>query len=318
MGLQYIITPGSGLYLGSIFFMHGMMIKRANIMNDVFSKYFIDPTDRNNWVDIMSVFEPHIYQNLSPSGATPSKPPRQIDGGFQPIIASKLGSDYAQMYDQAKNLNLLLDSDAMAYHFDETIDPTQNIEGSMRWEMLMNAYIVLKNMEDVTGLIFEAIKPLYRSTATQNKTPAQLWFHIDEYMHGTLSIADGINFIPWSTIDQFKTDNPSDLGIIDVILGYHFTELWYITLPGISIGGGSDVHHVDASGFSTLSPPSGLPYGVVSTFVPDPVADPLTETPSLFTFYNEYFNANVIKYTILLNDGTGGTITTTYHTLTVT
>jgi len=316
MGLQNITTYGSGLFLGAIFFMHGMMTKRANMMNDIFAKYFIDPTDRNNWFDIMSVFEPHIYQNLSPSGSTPSKPPRQIDGGFQPITASKLASDYAQMYDQSKDLNLLLDPDAMAYYFDETIDPIQNIESTMRWDMLMTAYIVLKNMEDVVSLIFEAIKPLYRGTAATGMTPAQLWFHIDEFMHGTLSIADTINFVPWSTIDQFKTDNPSNLGIVDVILRYHYTELWYINIPTITIGSGSDSFHVASSGFAVLSPPSGLPYGVTSSFAPDPVVDPLT--PSSAAFYNEYFNATVIRYGITLNDGSGGTISTTYHTLTVT
>lgn len=310
MGLQTITCYSGALWLGSIFFIHGMMQKRANAMEDVFSKYFIDPTDRNNWNNIMTVFEPHIYKNISPTGSTPSKPPRQIDGGYQPLTASKLGADYAAMYDQANSLGLLLDPDAMAYYYDETIDPIQNIEATMRWDMLLTSYIVLKNMEDVIGLIVEAIRPIYRSSGSKNLTPAQLWFHMDEFAHGTLFRADALTIVPWETVDQFRTDNPSNLGIVDVILNYYHTELWYINIPTITIGDESDSFSaVSTSGFRVLSPSSGLPYAVSSSF------SPLGDPPASCTFITEYYNSRVIRFNIIGDDG--GNISSSYKTLTV-
>lgn len=314
MGLQNITAHAGALWLGSIFFIHGMMQKRANSLNDVFSKYFVDPTDRNNWYDIQAVFEPHIYQNLSPVGSTPSKPPRQIDGGYQPITASKLGADYAAMYDQANSSGILLDPDAMIYYYDETIDPIQNIEATMKWEMLMTAYVVLKNMEDVVSLIFEAIRPIYRSTSAKPMTPAQLWFHMDDFAHGTLFTTDSLTIVPWQTVDQFKTDNPANLGIVDVILGYNYTELWYINIPTITIGSSSDSFTVSTEGgsFVTLSAPSGLPYAVSSSF-----ASGAGDPPATCTFTTEYYNSNTVRYNLTLNDASNGTITSTYKTLTL-
>lgn len=314
MGIQNIRCAGSGLFLGTIFFLTGMMQKRANIMNDVYSKYFVDPTTKTNWNKIQTVFEPHIHKNLNPVGSTPSKPPRQIDGSFQPITPSKTGADYASMYDQADSLNLLLDSEAMAYHYDETIDPLQNIEATMKWDMLITSYVVLKNMDDVVSLIFEAIKPLYKGTSYVNLTPAQLWFHFDEFAHGSLFGTDSIKVVAWDTIDQYKTDNSSDLGIVDVILNYDFTELWYINIPSSDISPETETFHITESGFKLLSPPSGLPFGVTSTFVSD---DPGGGAEATCSITSDQFNSKVIKYSFAPGDAGGGTITTTYSTITI-
>src|SRR4030042_3310552 len=113
MGLQYINSKGSSIFLMSIFNIVGMMQKRQNILNDVFAQYFTNPFNRTNWNNIVSIIEPHVLRNFIPTGSTPSKPPRQLDGSFGSIRVSKLASDVAAMFDQANSLSILLNPDEL-------------------------------------------------------------------------------------------------------------------------------------------------------------------------------------------------------------
>ena len=97
------------------------------------------------------------------------------------------------------------------------------------------------------------------------------------------------------------------VGIV-IIVG--LIVVWFINIPTITIGGGSNTFPgVSSSGFRLLTPSSGLPYAVSSTFAA------LGDPPATCTFYTEYYNSNVIKFGIVGDDG--GDITSSYKTLTI-
>ena len=72
MGLQYITSSASSLFQLGIYQIIGFMTKRRNILDDVFSDFFINSDTLDGWEKIKQVIEPHGLAKLIPTGATPS------------------------------------------------------------------------------------------------------------------------------------------------------------------------------------------------------------------------------------------------------
>jgi len=242
MGLYNISCPASSLYMLGILQIVGFMQKRKLLIEDVFADFFIDSDTEAGWSKIQAIIEPHGLQKLVPTGSIPSKSLRQGDGMFQSFIVSRGHANLAMMFKTATTLGNIKDPDDeyLRVDWNMTDFPIQNQEASMRWNAIISAYEVVRSFNDVIESIFEAIKPLYMSLSSFQKSPMQVYFYSGEEMHGIFQGVDSLHGVPWETINQFKTDNPADPGIIDVMFNFSVNKLWYIPVPTITYGAGTD------------------------------------------------------------------------------
>jgi len=276
MGLYNISCPASSLFMLAILQVIGYMNKRELLVDDVFADFFIDPDTEDGWSKIQAIIEPHGNSKLLPTAAIPSKPPRQGDASFNPFMVQRAHYNLAIMYKTAVRMGNIKDPDDEYLRVDlnPADHPTQNLEATQRWNAIISAYEVCREMESQVYLIFEAIKPLYHSISTWSKSPMEIYFYCGEYMHGIFVAPDGLHPIPWETIDQFKTEDPNKLGIIDVMFNHQVSKLWFIPIPIITFGGGG-------KSFPGCSPATGYVMADHSdtfkkggTFVPDPPTPP--------------------------------------------
>jgi len=257
MGLYNINCPASSLYMLGILQIIGFMQKRKLLIEDVFADFFIDTDTEAGWAKMQAIIEPHGLEKLIPTGSIPSKSLRQGDGMFQSFIVSRGHANLAMMYKTATSLGNIKDPDDEYMRVDLNMAdfPIQNQEASMRWNAVISAYEVVRSFDDVIMSMFEALKPLYMSLGSFQKSPMQVYFYSGEEMHGIFQAPDGLHAIPWETINQFKTENLSDPGIIDVMFNFPVTKLWYIPVPTVTYGSGGssfpgcspETHYVNAS-----------------------------------------------------------------------
>jgi len=241
MGLYNLSCPASALFTLGMFQVVEFMQKRKLLIEDVFKDFFIDPDTETGWSKIQAIIEPHGLSKLIPTGSIPSKSLRQGDGMFQQFIVARGHANLAMMYKTAVSMGNIKDPDDEYLRVDLNMAdyPTQNQEASMRWNAIISAYEVIHSFNEVVESMFESLKPLYRSLATLNKSPMQVYFYGGESMHGIFLKPDGLHGVPWETVDQFKTGNLSDPGIIDVMFNFQTDKLWFIPVPIINFGVGS-------------------------------------------------------------------------------
>jgi len=326
MGLQHWSCPANALFTLGMFQIVGFLDQRKLLVEDVFGDFFIDPDTEEGWAKIQQIIEPHGMSKIMLTGATPSKPIRQGDGQFGPFMIQKQHANFCMMYNKAEELGNIKNPDdedlRMWWNFADF--PFQNQEASMRWNAIVAAYEVIHEIEANVELMVEAIKPLYYSNQVFSKTPMEVQFFAGEMMNGNVMVPDGLCNIPWGTVDQFKTDNPLDPGIIDIMFGFPLSALWYIPVPVITFGSGAGSQAGDPSTTYALSSDDDC-FCKTGSFVPDPPdpdppppAPPYTPvtgtvTPDLFT--SNLWKAEIVAGT---NPVITGTINYAYRRLIVT
>ncbi len=330
MGLQSISCPCGSLFLLGMLQIVGFMDKRKLIIDNIFKDFFTAPDTESQWQDIREVIEPHGLKKMLPTGATPSKPPRQGDGSLTPFKVNRAVFNLAMMYKTAAAKDILIDEPGMECFFDPRDNPNQHMEGALKWNVLITAFETCYEIESNVRLMLEAIKPLYHSEAAASKSPAQLYFFVDEFMHGTLIKPDSLVVVPWETIDQFKTDNLMDPGIIDVMFNFDVTKLWFIPVPTLTWGSGGGAHPVDPGVFFINdSGAAGIAFDKGGSFIPDalnvedPPGIPPIATSASCNITLDNFNSGIWRTSVTpgvpgtaANDS--GVVTVTYQTLTVT
>ncbi len=243
MGLQYWKCPANALFTLGIFQIVGFMQQRQLLIEDVMADFFINSDTQEGWSKIQQVIEPHGLSKVMLTGSTPSKPIRQGDGQFGPYMIQRMHANLCMMYNKANDLGIIrqdVREEYMEMWWNFADFPIQNQESTMMWNAVISAYEVIHEIEATTELMLEAIKPLYYSNEVYDKTPMEVQYFAGDMMNGNIMIPDGLCNIPWTTIDQFKTDNPNDPGIIDIMFGKPLIDLWYVPVPVITFGSGSD------------------------------------------------------------------------------
>jgi len=327
MGLQYWSCPANALFTLGIFQIVGYLQQRKLLVEDVFGDFFIDPDTEEGWQKIQQIIEPHGLAKIMLTGATPSKPIRQGDGQFGMFMIQRQHANLCMMYNTANDIGDIIKEPEKEYlkmwwNFSDF--PFQNQEATMRWNAIISTYEVIRELEATTELMLEAIKPLYYSNQSFQKTPMEVQFFAGDMMNGNVMIPDGLCEIPWSTIDQFKTDDINNPGIIDVMFGLPISKLWYIPVPEINFGsGGGSCHGGPEMTFCLASDDDC--YCKSASFSPDPpTPDPPPPAPPYThvtgTATPDLFNASLFKVQII--PGTDpvitGTVNWSYRRLIVT
>jgi len=327
MGLQYWKCPANALFTLGIFQIVGNMQKRKTLIDDVMSDFFIDADTKAGWAKIASIIEPHGTSKTMLTGATPSKPIRQGDGQFSPFMIQRQHANLCMMYEQANSLGIIrqdVEEDYMKMWWNFADFPFENQSSTLKWNAVISAYEVIREMEGSTALMLEAIKPLYNSNKVYDKTPMEVQFFAGDMMNGNVMIPDGLCNIPWSTINQFKTDNPLDLGIIDVILEKDPIDLWYLPVPTITFGVGSESFS-GCGPTTTYVKSSNIDcFCKEGSFIPDP-PDPPPPSPPSPTYVSgnvtpDLFSSDIWKVEIIPGNNTviTGTVNINYRRMIVT
>jgi len=318
MGLYNISCPSSSLFMLGILKILGYMQKRQLLVEDVFADFFIDPETETGWSQIQAIIEPHGNSKLIPTAAIPSKPPRQGDGMFGMFMVQRAHSNLAIMYKTAERLGNIKDPDDEYLRIDlnPADHPVQNLEASQRWNAIISAYEVCREMEGQIILMFEALKPLYHSLSSWSKSPMEVYFYSGEYMHGIFVAPDALHPVPWETIDQFKTENPSELGIIDVMFEHQSTKIWFIPVPTVTFGSGSKTFPGCSPSTTYVMADHSDTFRKEGTFTPDPpTPDPPPPDPpythvsggaSGDLFKGPLFHVNITAGTDPVDTGTIG------------
>ena len=325
MGLQYWKCPANALFTLGIFQIVGYMQQRETLIDDVMSDFFIDADTKEGWAKIASVIEPHGMSKVMLTGATPSKPIRQGDGSFGPFMVQRMHANLCMMYNQANSLGIIrqdVETDYMRMWWNFADFPLENQSSTLKWNAVISAYEVIREIESTTALMLEAIKPLYNSNAVYDKTPMEVQFFAGDMMNGNVMIPDGLCNIPWTTVDQFKTDNPLDPGIIDVILQKDSIDLWYLPVPTITFGSGSGSFAVGPETTYVLSSDNDC-FCKTGSFTADPPSPYTPPPPATYVsavINPDLFQSNLWRVEVIPgnNATVTGTVNITYRRLIVT
>ena len=322
MGLQYWTCPANGLFTLGLFQIVGYLRQRKLLIEDVLGDFFIDPDTEAGWANIQRIIEPHGLSKVMLTGASPSKPIRQGDGMFNPFMLQKQHANICMMYETAESLGNIKDPDdeylRMWWNIQDM--PIQNQESTMRWNAILAAYEVIHEIEATTALVVESIKPLYYSNASYSKTPMQVQFFAGDMMHGALMKPDALCDVPWTTVDQFKTDNLLTPGIIDIMFNLSLEKLWYIDIPTIAFsGGGKSIPDCNPGTTFVLADDDDC-FDKSGSFSPDPPTPPGTDTQVSGTVTGDSFEASMWKTSIIAGDDPviTGTVSVSYKRLIVT
>jgi len=329
MGLYNINCPSSSLFMIAILQVIGFMNKRKLLVDDVFADFFIDPDTETGWSKIQAIIEPHGNAKLLPTAAIPSKPPRQGDGSFNPFMVQRAHYNLAIMYKTAVKLGNIKDPDDEYLRVDlnPADHPTQNLEATQRWNAIISAYEVCREMESQLYLVFEAIKPLYKSLTSWSKSPMEIYFYCGEYMHGIFVTADGLVPVPWESIDQFKTESSTNPGIIDVMFNHQVSKIWFIPVPIVSFGGGGASFPGCGPGTTYVNASHSDTFKKEGSFIPDPQPPPPETDPPTPPYPDttgsasgDIFKAPLFHVSIIPQGGPvdTGTVTISYARLIVT
>ena len=309
MGLQHWSCPASTLFTLGMLQIVGYLAQRKLLVEDVFGDFFIDPDTETGWSNIRRIVEPHGLSKIMLTGVSPSKPIRQGDGMFGPFMIQKQHANLCMMYDTAEKLGNIKDPDNeyLRMWWNQQDMPMQNQEATLRWNAILAAYEVIHEIEAITELMVEAIKPLYYSLSIYKKTPMQVQFYAGDMMNGNLMAPDGLYTVPWSTNDQFKTGDLLNPGIIDIMYNLTLDKLWYIPVPNISFG-------VDTKSIPLCGP--GKQYVLsdhtdcfkkTATFTPDPpTPDPPLPAPP-YTHVTAIISPDLYKASLWKTKITPGT-----------
>jgi hypothetical protein len=227
MGLYFVGCTNSGLFnLGLNQIIYNMQ-KRKDILDYVFAPIYRDPYTKEGWKKIESSVGIHGVSKLIPSGATPSKHPRQGDGQFTPFSLDKSSSACTNMYDLGVEDNLFLDSDEMRVEYTPDWDQTSQMNNMMRWNSICYGYETIEEMVRSTELIWEAINPLYNQNGSVQKSPAQLFFFGGTSCSGEgFGGGDTLTGPAWPSYEAYSN-------ILDTLFN-NSRDIWFLPVPTVN------------------------------------------------------------------------------------
>jgi len=230
MGLYFVNCSKSGLfYLGLIQIIYNMQ-KRRDILDYIFAPVYIDPYTKEGWQKIEKSVGIHGNTKLVPSGATPSKHPRQGDGQFTPYTLDKSVASCTDMYNRGLSENIFVNPDDMKVEFTGDWDQIEQGNHMTRWNSICEGYETVEEMVRSTDLIWEAINPLFEQNGSVQKSPAQLFFFGGTSCLGKYFGNDSLGGPSWKSYEAFAQPSLDLLGT----LFDNSRDVWFLPIPTLN------------------------------------------------------------------------------------